>query len=79
MHAGNEVYNNTDAQRGFYRSIYGGSRRLNNINLSAFRSGFELPNFLSDYYLEKATFFRMDNITLAYNFNKLFTNRINAT
>ena len=79
MHKGNYVFNNTRLGLTL-QNVYLGNN-LNNTDASGFKLNPDRYRFYrsSDYYLEKATFFRMDNITLGYNFNKLFTNRINAT
>ena len=34
---------------------------------------------LSDFYLEDASFFRMDNITFAYQLDEFFSDRIGAS
>jgi hypothetical protein len=36
------------------------------------KTGFITGQYLSDYYLENASFFRMDNIHIGYNFGKVF-------
>ena len=38
--------------------------------------GFEVPQYFSDYYLQDASFLRFDHITLGYNFNNLFNEKI---
>jgi iron complex outermembrane receptor protein len=39
-----------------------------NLHTSVLETGFETPQYLSDYYVEDASFLRMDNITLGYGF-----------
>ena len=39
-----------------------------NLHASVLETGFENPQYLSDYYVEDASFLRMDNITLGYSF-----------
>jgi len=34
--------------------------------------------YWSDFYLEDGSFFRMDNITLGYNFDRFFTERLSG-
>ena len=36
---------------------------------SVLTTGFTAPQYLSDYYVESASFLRMDNIALGYSFN----------
>ncbi len=40
-----------------------------NLHSSVLKTGFTTPQYLSDYYVEKASFLRMDNLTLGYSFN----------
>ncbi len=61
---GNYVYNNFSAN-------YGELRRLEtavpqNIHTSALETGFQQKQLLSDYYIENASFLRLDNITVGY-------------
>lgn len=55
---------------------------LTNLVSVVDRTGFTKPNqpqqSFSDYFIENASFLRMDNITFGYNFNKLFTNRLSG-
>ena len=39
---------------------------------STVKSGFTQERLFTDYFLEKANFFKLDNITLGYSFNKLW-------
>ena len=61
---GNYVYNNVASNRGNYRELTQSSPF--NLHTSVLETGFKTPQYLSDYYVEKASFLRMDNITLAY-------------
>ncbi len=45
---------------------------LSNRPSSAFETNFQDLNVLSDYYVQNASFIRMDNITLGYSFSNLF-------
>ncbi|MEZ4457887.1 MAG: hypothetical protein R2882_15270, partial [Gemmatimonadales bacterium] len=40
-----------------------------NLHASVLETGFETPQYLSDYYVENGSFLRMDNITVAYQFD----------
>jgi len=64
---GNYVYNNVASNLGTYAEVTRGSPY--NLHASVLETGFETPQYLSDYYVEDASFLRMDNITLAYSFN----------
>jgi TonB-dependent starch-binding outer membrane protein SusC len=61
---GNYVYNNV-ASGSTYSSLYPSSY-LANVNYSANETKFQTRQWASDYYVENASFFRMDNITLSY-------------
>jgi len=39
-----------------------------NMDASVLKTGFTAPQYLSDYYVQDASFLRMDNITLGCNF-----------
>jgi iron complex outermembrane receptor protein len=62
---GNYVYNNVASNLGTYQEV----TRLSPFNLhaSVLETGFESPQYLSDYYVEDASFLRMDNLTLGYS------------
>jgi iron complex outermembrane receptor protein len=61
------VYNNFASTRGFYDEVTRASPY--NLSRSVLETGFEHQQYLSDYYVEDASFLRMDNITLTYGFN----------
>ncbi len=63
---GNYVYNNVASNLGTYSEVTRGSPY--NLHASVLTTGFQSPQYYSDYYVEKASFLRMDNITLAYSF-----------
>lgn len=70
----NYVYNNIQSNR----EAYGGSQMydpagfLKNRLNSASETNFVNPQYLSSYYVQKASFLKMDNITLGYNLHKPF-------
>jgi TonB-dependent starch-binding outer membrane protein SusC len=66
----NNVFSNTgNAQTGLPTN----GAYLNNIHSDALNSGFIRPNYLSDYYVQDASFLRMDNVTLGYTFKDVFS------
>ena len=65
---GNYVYNNFHSNTGVQDNIVTAQNNINNGSTDVLNSGFKSRQLQSDYYLEKATFFRMDNINLGYNF-----------
>ncbi len=71
----NYVYNNVNSNYGVYRFLYHPEGPyLGNIVTAVSETGFENPQYLSDYYIENASFFKMDNISLGYTFKHLNKN-----
>ena len=67
---GNYVYNNVNSLSTFNR-LYSNQVFLSNISTSVYRSGFELPQYLSDYYIEDASFCKIDFLSLGYSFRNV--------
>lgn len=65
---GNYVYNNIAASNGSFQNITTANVTPTNMDASVLQTGFTAPRFLSDFYVQKASFLRMDNITLGCNF-----------
>lgn len=74
---GNYVFNEYAATNSTTQDAYGAQGSISNISSVVYDTEFtgnnSLPQVLSDHFLENASFLKMDNITLGYNFNKLFT------
>lgn len=62
---GNYTYNNVASNLGAYAEVTRGSPY--NLHRSVLETGFETPQYQSDYYIEDASFLRMDNISVGYN------------
>ena len=45
--------------------------QLNNMSSSYLKTGFQSRQFLSDYYVENASFIKMDNLSLSYDFGNI--------
>ena len=71
---GNYLYNNFASNNGVLRSIKNPVVFIANGSTSYNATGFANNQFLSDYYIENASFFRLDNINLGYNAGKIFKN-----
>ncbi|MCO5936654.1 TonB-dependent receptor [Mucilaginibacter sp. RB4R14] len=72
---GNYAYNNVFSSTGVQRSILNPLGYLNNGSTNVLESGLiggNDKNVLSDYYVQNASFLKMDNASLGYNFGKLF-------
>ncbi len=63
---GNYVYNNVASNLGTYAEVGRGSPY--NLHSSVLETGFRTPQYLSDYYVEDASFLRMDNLSVGYSF-----------
>jgi len=66
----NYVYNAVQASNGAYAGLkFQGY--LNNIPNSILKTNFQQYQLYSDYYVENASFLRMDNANISYNFGKI--------
>jgi TonB-dependent starch-binding outer membrane protein SusC len=75
---GNYMYNNVKSNNGTYLDVYNsGLNYLSNVLTSAKETEFSSAQYFSDYYVENASFFRMDNISLGYRFASLMDNKLN--
>lgn len=68
---GNYVYNGMQMNTGAFGTMSYNDFQLNNLSSSYLETGFQTRQHLSDYYLENASFLKMDNLTLGYNFGKV--------
>ncbi|WP_299511816.1 TonB-dependent receptor [Mucilaginibacter sp.] len=74
---GNYVYNNVASNTGIQRNITNPLGFINNGSSDVLKSGLTgngSNDLLSDYYIQNASFFRMDNAHIGYNFGKIFKN-----
>jgi iron complex outermembrane receptor protein len=72
---GNYNYNNVDSSNGYLAKSISQLTPLNNISPSFFSTGFvnEGNNrYFSDYYIQNASFIKLDNISVAYNITEPF-------
>lgn len=80
---GNYVYNNVESLYGNYFGITGSNAYLSNVTQDANYTQIPNPNqalhYYSDYYIQNASFLRMQNATLGYNVGKVFNSRGNLT
>jgi len=70
---GQYVYNNVQTDMGYLNRLYGTTKYLANVNQSAVDLNVvDQANLtFSDHFITKASFFRIDHITLGYNFEHL--------
>ncbi|MCX2679905.1 TonB-dependent receptor [Galbibacter sp. EGI 63066] len=73
---GNYMYNDVFAGRGILAGVTDLSM-LDNIHADYFNTGFENysdPNALSDHFVQEASFFKIDNISLGYTLDQAIEN-----
>ena len=68
---GNYVYNAMAMNTGAWETVSYNSYQLNNLSTSYLKTGFQSRQYLSDYYVENASFLKMDNLSLNYNFGEI--------
>lgn len=76
----NYVYNNNFSNTGVVRNIVNPIGYLNNGNAEVLNSGMSgngANYYLSDYWIQNASFLRMDNINIGYNAGDVFKNSTN--
>lgn len=67
---GNWVYDNVSSDNEMWADLWTNNFVSNRMN-SAVHTNFEQAQYLSDYYLHNASFFKLDNVTLGYTFKDL--------
>lgn len=71
---GGTIYNNLHSNSGVFSAVEGTKKYLNNISSLYYEDEVQkISNnqLLSDHYLERADFLRIDNISVGYNFGKM--------
>ena len=68
---GNYVYNGMAMNTGAFGTVSYNAYQLNNLNRSYLSTGFTSRQYFSDYYVENASFLKMDNVSLSYDFGKI--------
>ena len=63
----NYVYNGMGMSTGAFETVSYNNSQLNNLNTSFLKTGFKTRQYLSDYYVENASFLKLDNLSLSYN------------
>ena len=74
----NYVYNNNASNRALYQQLYNQSGYLSNILTDVKKTGFMTAQYWSSFYLENASFFKMDYISVGYNFTSFFGNVVSG-
>jgi iron complex outermembrane receptor protein len=71
------VYNN-GASGSHYAGLYVSSGTLYNLRESVKDNNFVNAQYFSDHFVENASFFKMDNMSLGYNFDQLLDQKLKA-
>jgi len=64
---GGWVYNNVASSLGAYQNLTGSAMPAN-LHRSVLETGFVVPQYYSDYFVQDASFLRMDNMTVGFGF-----------
>ncbi len=74
---GNYMYNAIAAQGGVQTNILNSNGFIDNASTDLLKTHFYSNQFQSDYYVQNASFLKMDNLGLGYNFGSVFGARTN--
>ena len=74
---GNYLYNNFNSNSGVIRAIKNPLSFIGNAGQDYAATGFVNNQYLSDYYIENASFLRLDNVNIGYNVGKVFNSKAN--
>jgi TonB-linked SusC/RagA family outer membrane protein len=75
---GNYLYNQLNSNNGVLRALKNPINFIQNGMPDYYNTGFSgttTNEYLSDYYIENASFLRLDNINVGYNFGKVIKNK----
>jgi iron complex outermembrane receptor protein len=72
---GNYLYNNVNSNNAVMRAVKNPVRFIGNATRNFLTTNFVNNWYLSDYYLENASFFRLDNINLGYNAGRVLNDK----
>ncbi|MCS6916340.1 MAG: TonB-dependent receptor [Chitinophagales bacterium] len=76
---GNYVYNNVNSERGTYAFVDGSKNYINNLVQDYYNTLFQknpIYQFQSDYYVENASFLRMDYLTIGYQIGEVIKDKL---
>ena len=77
----NYVYNNVDSALAWSGQVLIRNTDLANSMTNLLTTNFTTATsqrYLSDYYIQKASFIKLDNVTVGYTFKKLLDNKVDA-
>lgn len=71
----NYLYNNFNSNNGVLRAMKNPINFIGNVSRNYLDTKFNNNQYLSDYYIENASFFRLDNINIGYNAGKILKDK----
>jgi TonB-dependent starch-binding outer membrane protein SusC len=74
---GNYVYNNNASSNALYSNLYYGGYTAN-ILTDVKKTNFANPQYWSSFYLENASYFKMDYVSIGYNFTSLLDYKVSG-
>ncbi len=72
---GGYLYNNFNSNNGVLRAAKNPINFIGNVSRNYLETGFNNNRYLSDYYIENGSFFRLDNINIGYSAGKVFNKK----
>lgn len=73
---GQYLYNNVASNLGTLSNIHNANNIVGNASSDYLNTLFSNNQYLSDYYIQNASFFRWDNINLGFNAGNVFNNKV---
>jgi iron complex outermembrane receptor protein len=74
---GSYVYNNVSSENAVWQRLYRPEGPyLSNVTADVNDINFVAPQYLSDYFIQEASFFKMDVISLSYLFNDIINKKV---
>ncbi|MUP16406.1 TonB-dependent receptor [Ancylomarina euxinus] len=74
---GNYVYNNIESDKGHFEGVVSSLNNITNRVADANDAKFFTAQYHSDYFIQDASFFKLDNITLGYDLGKVCQDKLN--
>ncbi len=74
---GNYLYNNWASAQGAMRNLRDPLLVVRNVATDYLTTRFANNQYFSNYYIENASFFRLDNINVAYNIGRILNEKVN--
>lgn len=69
---GQYLYNGSAANMGAWECTTWSAGQINNLNADFLNTQFRHRQYMSDHYLQNASFLRMDNLQLTYDFGQIY-------